>query len=178
MAQDLPAGDFGTWLDGIRSVLEGQGESDVPCGSCTACCRASQFVHIAPDEADALASIPSELLFPAPGLPSGHVVLGYDERGHCPMLTDAGCSIYATRPRTCRAYDCRIFTATGIVPEEPDKVDIAAQAARWRFSVASQADRARWDALRARAAAVDREGAAAGIPTTGRALAALRQLRD
>jgi hypothetical protein len=132
-------------------------------------------VHIGPDEAATVASIPGELLFPAPGLPEGHVVLGYDERGHCPMLSDEGCSIYSTRPRTCRAYDCRVFSATGIAVDEPGKGEIAAQAARWRFSVAADEDRALLTGLRASAAVVDREGAAAGIPATGRAVAAIRR---
>ena len=30
--------------------------------------------------------------------------MGYDERGHCPMLVDGDCSIYDHRPRTCRMY--------------------------------------------------------------------------
>ena len=60
----------------------------MPCGTCTACCTSSQFVHIGPDEVDTLAHIPAELLFPAPRMPKGHVLLGYDERGHCPMLID------------------------------------------------------------------------------------------
>ena len=30
------------------------------------------------------------------------------------MLVDGRCSIYEHRPRTCRTYDCRIFTATGL----------------------------------------------------------------
>lgn len=86
----------------------------MPCGDCTACCTSSQFIHIAPDETETLGHIPDELLFDAPGFPAGHVVLGYDENGHCPMLVDGACSIYAHRPRTCRTYDCRIFPATGI----------------------------------------------------------------
>ena len=45
--------------------------------------------------------------------------MGFDERGRCPMLTDAGCSIYAHRPRTCRTFDCRVFTAAGLSPESP-----------------------------------------------------------
>ena len=102
----------------------GSGGSDVPCGTCTACCTSSQFVHIEPDERDALAHIPAELLFPAPGRPRGHVLLGYDERGHCPMLVDGACSIYAHRPRTCRTYDCRVFAAAGVDPgdgQAPDR---------------------------------------------------------
>jgi Fe-S-cluster containining protein len=114
----------------MRSALAGERDAEVPCGSCTACCRSSQFVHIAPDETRTLARIPAALLFPAPGQPKGHMVLGYDERGHCPMLVDDRCSIYTDRPRTCRTYDCRIFAATGVTPDQPL---VAEQVERWRF---------------------------------------------
>ncbi len=156
----LDAGDFGTWLSGLRRALAGAQDSEVPCGGCTACCTSSQFVHVAPDEVDALAHIPRDLLFPAPGLPPGHRVMGYDERGHCPMLTDGVCSIYAHRPRTCRTYDCRVFPATGIAPDD-DKPDIARQARRWRFTHGSADDEVRHDAVRAAAAYL----AGAGAPS-------------
>ena len=58
----------------------------MPCGECTACCTASQFIHVAPDEHDALTAIPPEVLFPAPGFPPGHVLMGYDDQGNCPMF--------------------------------------------------------------------------------------------
>ena len=145
---ELAAGNFAAWLDEMRAAIRGERDAEVPCGSCTACCTASQFVHIGPDETDALAHIPAELLFPAPRLPRGHVLLGYDERGHCPMLVDGACSIYEHRPQTCRTYDCRIFPATGIDPDA-DKVLIAGQARRWRFAFPTPADRAAHDAVRA-----------------------------
>ena len=138
----LPAGDFSAWLEQMQAALRGDAPSDVPCGTCTACCTSSQFVHIGPDEADTLAHIPAELLFPAPGLPEGHVVLGYDERGHCPLLSDGGCSIYEHRPRTCRTYDCRIFTAAGVTPEEDTKPQIAQRVSRWVFTFPGDRDRA------------------------------------
>ena len=103
------------WLD----ELDAASDMHVPCGACTACCTSSQFVHIEPDETDTLAHVPAVLRFPAPGLPKGHVVMGYDERGHCPMLVDGACSIYEHRPRTCRTYDCRIFAVTGVEPDQP-----------------------------------------------------------
>ena len=90
----------------------------MPCGSCTACCTSSQFIHIGPDETDTLGHIPGELLFPAPGLPPGHVLLGHDERGHCPMLVDERCTIYAHRPATCRTYDCRVLPAAGVEADD------------------------------------------------------------
>src|SRR4051794_37734314 len=119
--EPLAAGRFSPWLTGMRGALRGEGGSDVPCGGCTACCRSSQFVHIGPDEVETLAHIPTELLFPAPRLPRGHLLLGYDERGHCPMLVDDKCSIYEHRPRTCRTYDCRVFPAAGVEIDDEDQ---------------------------------------------------------
>ena len=145
---DLEAGDFSSWIVEIEGAIRGDRTADVPCGSCTACCTSSQFVHIGPDETDTLARIPRELLFPAPRMPQGHMLLGYDERGHCPMLVDGRCSIYEHRPRTCRTYDCRVFSAAGIDADD-DKPLIVRQARRWRFGGDGQAQRA---AVRAAAA--------------------------
>jgi Fe-S-cluster containining protein len=148
----LAAGDFSAWILDMQGAIRGEHGSDVPCGGCTACCTASQFIHIDPDETDTLAHIPANLLFRAPRLPPGHVLVGYDERGHCPMLIDNHCSIYDHRPRTCRTYDCRIFPATGLEPDDGDKVLIAEQARRWQFSYPTSADRTHHDAIRAAAA--------------------------
>jgi Fe-S-cluster containining protein len=148
---DLAAGEFSSWMTDIQGALRGERGSDVPCGRCTACCTSSQFVHIAPDETDTLSHIPAELLFPAPRMPRGHVLLGYDERGRCPMLIDNQCSIYEHRPRTCRTYDCRVFSAAGVVDDDEDKALIARQVRRWRFSFPTEADRNQHDAVRAAA---------------------------
>ncbi len=174
--QDLPAGDFGPWLSAITAAIEGSGVSEVPCGTCTACCTSSQFIHIAPDEAEALAHIPRALRFPAPGLPPSHVLMGYDEHGRCPMLIDGSCSIYEHRPRTCRVYDCRVFPATGIDLDEPAKAQIARQSARWKFSFASDHDHSVHTAVGAAAGFLKehaREFEAAELPTTPTQLAAL-----
>jgi uncharacterized protein len=143
---DLPAGAFGEWLDGMRAALVGEQGSDVPCGTCTACCTSSQFVPIGPEETDALAHIPSELLFPAPRRPAGHVLLGYDERGHCPMLRDGGCTIYAHRPRACRTYDCRVLAAAGL-EADGSQPEVAARVRRWRFDHPTDADRRAHEAV-------------------------------
>jgi Fe-S-cluster containining protein len=151
--ETLPAGDFSSWLADMRGALRGERGSEVPCHGCTACCTSSQFVHIGPDEIGTLSRIPAELLFPAPRQPSGHVLLGYDQRGHCPMLIDNRCSIYEHRPRTCRTYDCRIFAAAGVEIEEDDddKVLIAQRARRWRFSFPTEGDHREHAAMRAAA---------------------------
>jgi Fe-S-cluster containining protein len=148
----LPAGAFSAWLGGMRRALDGDAPSDVPCAGCTGCCRSSQFVHIGPDETDTLAHIPSELLFPAPRMPAGNVLLGYDENGHCPMLVDDRCSIYQHRPRTCRTYDCRVFPAAGLTLEGDEKQPIARRAGRWRFEFTDDDDRVRHGAVRAASA--------------------------
>ena len=171
MADDgaLPAGPFAPWLRGMEAALRGEADADVPCGACTACCTSSQFVHIGPDEADTLARIPAALLFPAPRMPRGHVLLGYDERGHCPMLADGGCSIYEHRPRTCRTYDCRIFTATGLAVDDgdPAKAGIARQARRWAFTCPTDDDRRRHAAVRSAVATLQAAGPAGpGRPST------------
>lgn len=108
-------------------------DADVPCGDCNACCRAGLFVHIGPDEQDTLKQIPKALLFAAPGLPRGHRLLGYNERGHCPMLRDGRCSIYAARPRTCREFDCRVFAITEVEPPGAHSQDLRARVKAWRI---------------------------------------------
>jgi Fe-S-cluster containining protein len=148
---DLAAGPFSAWVDDMQRARRGEQDADVPCGTCTACCTSSQFVHIGPDERSTLSRIPPALLFPAPRLPPGHVLLGYDERGHCPMLIDHACSIYEDRPRTCRTYDCRVFAAAGVEVPEGTRVEISRRVRRWRFTYPSPADGRRHDAVRSAA---------------------------
>ena len=130
----LDAGDFDTWLAGTKATqLDGE-EADVPCGSCNACCKSFYFIHITAADVGALHAIPKELLVQAPGLPTGHFVMGYTEHGHCPMLVNERCSIYNDRPQTCRAYDCRIFAAAEMQPGETDKALVSRQTSAWAFS--------------------------------------------
>jgi Fe-S-cluster containining protein len=154
----LDAGDFATWLTNTHAALRGERDAQVPCGGCTACCTSSMFIHIEPDEVDTLRRIPREMLVPAPLRPRGHMVLGHDERGHCPMLIDGACSIYEDRPRTCRTYDCRIFAAAGIDVAESDdtKTAIADRAQRWRFTYGTSRDVVEHEAIRERAGALHR----------------------
>ncbi len=147
---ELSAGGFSEWLVGVQAAMRGEAESDVACDGCTACCTSSQFVHIGAEEFGPLARIPSELLFPAPMMPAGNMLMGYDERGHCPMLTSDGCSIYDDRPRTCRTYDCRVFPAADVGLDD-DQSLISLQARRWRFDHPTKRDRAEHEAVRAAA---------------------------
>lgn len=123
------------WIAETRAI----GDVDVPCGSCTACCRSSRFVHVGPDEQVALAAIPGELLFPAPGWPAGWKVMGYDDQGRCPMLGDRGCTIYEHRPRTCRTFDCRALVAADLMEQLEKEAPAIAEAARRQLERSSSA---------------------------------------
>ena len=112
--------------------------ADVPCGSCNACCRTHHQLHLRPGEKAARKRLPREYLSAARGLPPGYLLLGYDERGACPVLVDDHCSVYEDRPLVCRTYDCRIYAATGVAP---DRDEIARQVRRWRFSYDTARDR-------------------------------------
>jgi hypothetical protein len=88
-------------------------------------------------------------------MPPGHLVLGYDRAGRCPLLGDAGCSIYEHRPRACRTYDCRVFPAADVDPDDGDGPE-ARQARRWRFDLVDAGDEAALAAVRAAARFVER----------------------
>jgi uncharacterized protein len=156
---ELDAGEFSSWLNEVTSALRGDRSSDVPCAGCTACCTASQFIHVGPAETQALARIPPEFLFPAPGLPPGHVIIGYDDFGRCPLVGGAGCSIHDDRPHACRAYDCRLFAAVGIEPADESQSEVARQSRRWRFALPTQLDRDLQGAVRAAAEFLAAHGA-------------------
>ncbi|MBN2357311.1 YkgJ family cysteine cluster protein [candidate division KSB1 bacterium] len=147
----LQAGSFSIWLGRLRKALRTGTGMAVPCGTCTACCRSSYFIHIKPDEIETLKRIDRALLFPAPGRAKGTLLLGYDEKGCCPLLINGACSIYKYRPLTCRTYDCRIFSAAGIAAGGEDKQQITQQARRWRFSYPAKRDRYQHEAVRAAA---------------------------
>jgi uncharacterized protein len=148
--RELGAGEFSLWL---RCVLGGKRQGSgvsVPCGDCSGCCRSYQFIHIAPSEVRTLSRIPKALLFPAPGLPKGYVLMGYDAKGECPMWARDRCAIYDDRPQTCRDYDCRIFAATAIpLDEQGPQALIAQQVRRWHFDYPSAVDLAEARAVRA-----------------------------
>ena len=148
----IPAGKFSEWLRAMRAALAGSAGMDVACGDCVGCCTSSLYIKVRPHEADALAAIVEHggALEPAPG-DRGEQLMGYDERGHCPMFVDGGCAIYAHRPETCRTYDCRVFTAAGVTAGGLDKSVINARVASWRFEYPTERDRIEQRAVRAAA---------------------------
>jgi len=146
--QILPAGVFKDWLEQTRNALLRNEGNDVPCGSCTACCTSSYFIHIRPEEKKTLACIPKQVLFPAPGMADGNFVMGYDKKGRCPMFKDNKCSIYENRPQTCRSYDCRVFYATGLPAGDKKKALINQQVECWKFKFNGTDSRELYNSIR------------------------------
>lgn len=85
-----------------RQWVEGQlrGSVAVPCGDCSACCRA--FANIP------LGTLDDASLYRTRDH-HGAVVLERHDDGSCIYLVNNQCSIYDRRPHTCRTFDCRIF---------------------------------------------------------------------
>jgi Fe-S-cluster containining protein len=136
----LPAGNFSKWLRDMRTALSGRGGMDVDCGDCRGCCVSSYYVKVRAHETASLARIGEANLEPGPPGDPESRLMGYRSNGHCLMLVDGACSIYADRPETCRSYDCRVFTAAGM-NAGADKPVINARVARWRFDYEGERDR-------------------------------------
>lgn len=132
MESKLKAGEFSVWLNEFIRTMKGYGKGSVPCGDCVGCCTSSKFVLVRPIDTATLKAVPKEILFKAPGLPKGHYLMGYDEKGHCPMFKSGRCSIYEVRPETCRQYDCRVMAASGIVIKD-ESVNIIKRIRLWEF---------------------------------------------
>lgn len=84
------------------------GVVNVPCESCTACCR-SIAIQLTDSEAPQYAHERTE----ADGL-----VLKKQANGDCHYLIDNKCSIYEQRPQACRVYDCRFRLLIGLMHDE------------------------------------------------------------
>jgi Fe-S-cluster containining protein len=146
----LSAGPFSAWLRDARNALKTGTGTDVPCGTCTACCMSSYFIHIKPEETDTLARIGKDAVTQASGLPKGHMLMGHDAEGICPQMNQGQCAVYAHRPQTCRAYDCRVFAAAGI-REVESKARINERVEQWRFDYPTPRDREEHEAVKAAA---------------------------
>ncbi len=132
MKRKLNAGEFAVWLNEFIQTMRGDGKGSVPCGDCVGCCTSSKFVLVRPSDTVAVRNIPKEILFQAPGLPKGYYLMGYDEKGHCPMFKSDRCSIYKFRPETCKQYDCRVMAASGISLED-ETTYITNRVRSWKF---------------------------------------------
>jgi Fe-S-cluster containining protein len=84
-------------------------EAKVPCGTCTACCKSGYAVDLTPEETKRLPHVLNDC---------GEPILPRREDGSCTLLKDERCSVYEERPVSCRKYDCRKMSLTGILSKQ------------------------------------------------------------
>lgn len=113
-------------------------ECAVPCNGCRECCWYKR-IDVYPEKERA-----EDLM---------HLAIEHDDQGYflrkradgaCNHLGEHGCSVYAHRPRACRAYDCRIFALIGARDSFPNGHSSPA----WEFPQESKEDRVFTTALR------------------------------
>ena len=97
-----------------------QGERDVPCNGCTACCRA-EFIQLHPECGDDISKYITE---PAINPFTREPVLMLKHKpnnGACIYLGETGCTIHAERPYICRSFDCRLLFLRATAKEQREK---------------------------------------------------------
>ncbi|NLG78080.1 MAG: YkgJ family cysteine cluster protein [Xanthomonadaceae bacterium] len=160
----IAAGVFGVWLEEMRASLRGERGTDVPCGDCVGCCVSGYPVVIRAEDDRAMAEIPLRHIARAV---DGRTLMLALPDGSCPMLRDRKCSIYASRPQTCRDYDCRVFAAAGIDAGGEERAVINRRVRAWRFEYANEADVRAHEAVRAAARFIrDKAASFPGRPPT------------
>jgi len=157
ISERVSAGEFSTWLSDMRNALISNSEMKVECGECTACCRSSYFIHISSNEKETLRCIPKELQFDAIGPKKGDVLLGYRKDGTCPMFVDGTCEIYEFRPQTCRRFDCRILSATGLFESE-ERPLVNRKILQWEFEFEDELSRKQYNAVKSAALFLEQHG--------------------
>lgn len=75
----------------------------VPCGTCTACCWGYNVGPVGDETARACWRLENG-------------TIPHRDDGSCIHLVHGKCTIYQSRPRACRVYDCRTMSVAGILP--------------------------------------------------------------
>jgi Fe-S-cluster containining protein len=81
--------------------------TDVPCGTCTLCCKKMQiilFPNLGEDPREYRTILEEDFSNTYPG--KLFHVLERTPEGNCYALGPNGCTIYEKRPRVCRNFDC------------------------------------------------------------------------
>ena len=78
-------------------------DRDVPCGSCSLCCR-EQAVQLLPEQGDDWRQYKTVWAKGMDGRPARFIP---QVNGACVYLVDDKCSIHHRRPKLCRIFDCR-----------------------------------------------------------------------
>jgi Fe-S-cluster containining protein len=87
-------------------MAEATEQSEVPCGSCTECCKTGQGLFLHPEQGDDVQSYRFQVMADqVSGKPV--YLLATTPDGACVYLGPKGCTIYQRRPLLCRTFDCR-----------------------------------------------------------------------
>lgn len=87
----------------------------VPCAGCSACCY---YAGVPVDKKRDRSRLPHLL---TERNHEGELVLQRRSDGACAHLGERGCTVYEHRPSACRSFDCRAFSAMGLVEHcDPD----------------------------------------------------------
>lgn len=85
--------------------------ADVPCGSCSACCK-KDTIKLGPKD---------DLSLYKWHLENGVPVLDRKANGEC-IYHKNGCSIHASRPDVCKRFDCRVLFL--ITPKDKRRIRV------------------------------------------------------
>jgi hypothetical protein len=143
----LDAGRPAVWYAQRVITKTVTGEANVPCGTCTACCRTYNAVVLQPDE-------PTEGLKLVPG--TRQLQKQADGMRCVHLMADGKCEVYARRPRACRDYDCRTWYFAGVMPpaDEENIEPLRRAIRRWRTHIETEDDALILYAMRRAAAAL------------------------
>lgn len=132
---------YGGRLREFLGALSFSKPSPVPCGECRQCCY-HHCVDVDPgvESAEDLAHLS---LVPHPKAQGGFA-LAKGEDGACIHLGPDGCTVYEHRPRACRYYDCRAFSAIGVI----DTYEGGRHSPAWEFERSDLRERIYQAALR------------------------------
>ena len=87
----------------------------VPCAGCSACCYYAGVPVDKKRDRSRLSHLLTERNH------EGELVLQRRSDGACAHLGERGCTVYEYRPSACRSFDCRAFSAMGLVEHcDPD----------------------------------------------------------
>ncbi|MEA3290809.1 MAG: YkgJ family cysteine cluster protein [Pseudomonadota bacterium] len=157
-----PAGSVTSWLRHYRKAMRDGTGTNVPCGDCTACCRSNEYIVLQADEVAQFDNVVTN--------PDGEPSIETLPDGRCPYLDNEGCSVYATRPRNCRDFDCRAMLFCRALPT--DRPLIAEALNQWAPGYKTAEDHITGLALRmaardlhGRGYAVDKAAALAALRT-------------
>jgi Fe-S-cluster containining protein len=90
----------------VNRVKEISEQTEVPCQTCTECCRSGQGLFLHPDRGDDVQSYRFQVLTDA-ATGNETYLLATTPAGACVYLGPSGCTIYHRRPLLCRTFDCR-----------------------------------------------------------------------